>query len=118
MTRRRRPGRLHAKCAYCRIFPWKTGPSSTFSLASARPCRRVEVRAYALAGARDLGWEAADIRAQLLELSEGDFLRTECSTAPAGGLIWVFTPDLWDGGYLWIRLIERKNIIVVSFHEG
>ena len=79
---------------------------------------RVELRVYALDGARELGWDAADIRAQLLDLVEADFLRTERSTAPEGGLIWVFTPDLWDGGYLWIRLIERKNIVVVSFHEG
>lgn len=79
---------------------------------------RVEIRTYALDGAREFGWDAADVRAQLLDLVEADFLRTERSTAPEGGLIWVFTPDLWDGGYLWIRLIERKNIVVVSFHEG
>lgn len=79
---------------------------------------RIEVRAYALDGARDLGWDPTDICAQLLELSAEDFLRTERSTAPEGGLIWVFTPDTWDGGHLWIRLIERRNIIVVSFHEG
>ena len=40
------------------------------------------------------------------------------STAPEGGSIWVFTPDLCNGEYLWIRLVERRNIVVISFHEG
>jgi hypothetical protein len=79
---------------------------------------RIELRAYALDGARELGWDAADIRAQLLELTDDDFLRTERSIAPGGGLIWVFTPDLWDEGYLWVRLTERKNIVDITLHRG
>jgi hypothetical protein len=79
---------------------------------------RVEIRGYALEGLRDLEWTAADLRLQLLELSVDDFLRTEVSTTPQGGLVWVYTPEFWDGGSLWIRLIERAGIVVISFHKG
>lgn len=71
-----------------------------------------------LDGLRDLEWTAADLRLQLLELSVDDFLRTVVSTAPQGGLVWVYTPESWDGGYLWIRLIERTGVVVISFHKG
>lgn len=89
----------------------------------ARLCRavadgRVEIRGYALDGLRELEWTAQDLRLQLLELSGDDLLRTEESTAVDGGLIWVFTPEFWDGGYLWIRLTERAGIVVISFHKG
>lgn len=79
---------------------------------------RVEIRAYALEGLRDLEWTAEDLRLQLLELAVEDFLRVEDSTAPQGGVIWVFTPEFWDGGHLWIRLVERSGIVVISFHRG
>ena len=79
---------------------------------------RVEIRAYALGGLSDLEWTAEDLRLQLIELTMDDLLRTEESTAPEGGLVWVFTPELWDGGYLWIRLVERAGIVVISFHKG
>jgi hypothetical protein len=79
---------------------------------------RVEVRAYALGGLRDLEWTAHDLRLQLLDLTAGDLLRTEESTAPEGGLVWVFTPEFWDGGFLWIRLVERSGIVIISFHKG
>lgn len=55
---------------------------------------------------------------QLLDLSADDLLRTESSTAPQGGIVWIFTPEFWDGGFLWIRLVERAGIVVVSFHKG
>jgi hypothetical protein len=79
---------------------------------------RVEIRGYALDGLRDLEWTVVDLRLQLLELAIDDLLRTEQSTAPEGGFIWVFTPELWDGGHLWIRLVERAGIVVISFHKG
>ena len=79
---------------------------------------RVEVRAYALAGLRDLEWSTADLKLQLVELTVADLLRTERSSAPQGGLVWVFTPDYWDGGHLWIRIIERAGVVVISFHKG
>ncbi len=79
---------------------------------------RVEVRAYAREGMRELGWEPEDVRIQLLELAAPDFLRVEESTAAQGGLIWVFTPELWDGGHLWIRLVERRGVVIISFHQG
>lgn len=43
---------------------------------------RVEIRAYAVEGMRDL------------------------------------EPEFWDGGHLWIRLVERAGIVVISFHRG
>jgi hypothetical protein len=79
---------------------------------------RIQVRAYALDGLRDLEWTAEDLRQQLLDLTVDDLLRTESSTAPQGGLVWVFTPEFWDGGFLWIRLVERAGFVVISFHKG
>jgi hypothetical protein len=79
---------------------------------------RIQVRAYALEGLRDLEWTAEDLRLQLIDLTVDDLLRTETSTAPQGGLVWVFTPEFWDGGFLWIRLVERAGIVVISFHKG
>jgi len=79
---------------------------------------RVEIRTYALDGLRDLEWTAHALRLQLVELTEDDFLRTEESSAPERGLIWVFTPEFWDVGFLWIRLVERAGIVVISFHKG
>lgn len=79
---------------------------------------RIEIREYALDGMRELEWTAFDVRMQLLELGVADFLRTEESTAPQGGLVWTFTPEFWDDGYLWIRLVERTGIVIISFHKG
>ena len=79
---------------------------------------RVEIRAYAVEGLRDLEWTAEDLRLQLIELAAEDFLRVGDSIAPQGGIIWVFTPEFWDGGHLWIRLVERAGIVVISFHRG
>lgn len=97
-------------------------PRSTRLLPPAAATRRhrgeSRVRAYAAEGLRDLEWTAEDLRLQLLELATADFLRVEDSTAPQGGVIWVFTPELWDGGHLWIRLVERAGIVVISFHRG
>ena len=78
----------------------------------------VELTANAIGGARDLGWTAEDIRWQLAELSQEDFLRIEDSTAPEGGRIWVFLPEMPEEGHLWIRLTERRGIVVISFHRG
>jgi hypothetical protein len=79
---------------------------------------RIHIRAYALEGLRDLEWTAEDLRLQLLDLTIDDFLRSEQSTAAQGGLIWVFTPEFWEEGRLWIRLVERAGIVVISFHRG
>lgn len=80
--------------------------------------RRVEIREYALDGIRDLGWSAEDATAELKELGVDDFLRVEESTALAGDRIWVFTPETWDDAVLWIRLVERSGVVVISFHRG
>ena len=63
-------------------------------------------------------WTADDVRLQLAELTVSDFLRAEVSSVGGGDLIWVFTPEFWDGGSIWIRLVERSGIVVISFHKG
>jgi hypothetical protein len=78
----------------------------------------VEVRGYAKEGLRSLEWTVTDLRLQLLDLSVDDFLRTEESSNISREIIWIFTPEFWDGGYLWIRLVERSGIVVISFHKG
>jgi hypothetical protein len=79
---------------------------------------RLQVRGYAREGLRDLEWTIEDLKIALNGLTVGDFHRTERSTAPQGGLIWVFTPERLDEGTLWVRLVERAGIVVISFHQG
>jgi hypothetical protein len=79
---------------------------------------RVELTSYATDGADELGWEPLDVLDQLRELTVEEWFRCEESTAVRGDLIWVFTPNLWDEDYLWIRLVERGGIVVISFHRG
>jgi hypothetical protein len=68
--------------------------------------------------AEDLGWDREDILLQLSDLVEADFERTEDSTVQPGEVVWVFCPDLEIEGALWIRLVERHGVVVVSFHLG
>lgn len=119
------PGRAaallsHLVCAYSVYVPPTAEQIAAFLVRLRRAVAddRIEIRAYALEGLRDLEWTAEDLRMQLLELGVDDLLRTEASTALQGGLVWVFTPEFWDGGFLWIRLIERAGIVVISFHKG
>lgn len=62
-------------------------------------------------------WDEGDIFLLLRLLEEVDFLLTEPSRAPEGGTIWVFVPTT-EEGRIWVRLCERGDIIVVSFHRG
>lgn len=88
-------------------------------LAAAVEQERVFVSAYAADRAtEDLQWDQWDIIEQLKDITFDDLRHCECSRAPTADLIWVFTPELWDGGHLWIRLIERDGIVVVSFHRA
>ena len=75
---------------------------------------RVTLSDYAVAGADKLRWAPWDVRAQLRELTVQDWLRCEPSTVTRDEVVWIFTPDLWDDGYLWIRLIERDGTAVRS----
>ena len=78
---------------------------------------RVVLTEYAEDRALDeLGWSASDVIAQLLVLEISDFHQTEHTRGDA--LLWVFTPDVDEVGRLWIRLVERQGIVVVSFHPG
>jgi hypothetical protein len=84
---------------------------------------RVTVTAYARGGAHDLNWEEWDIIQQLLELTVEDWLRCEDpnqASAPTSDLVWVFTPPLPEDeeSALWIRLVERDGIVVISLHIG
>lgn len=63
------------------------------------------------------GWDVGDIFGVLQVLEEEDFHLTEPSLAEEGGTIWVFVP-MTDEGRIWVRLCERSDIIVVSFHRG
>lgn len=80
---------------------------------------RVLVTHYAAERAADeLEWDQWDILEELRELQPADHHRCEVSREPTRDLIWVFTPAHWDGDHLWIRLVERQAIIVVSFHRA
>lgn len=82
--------------------------------------KRVRASDYARERAReDLGWDLFDIREQLRELTEDDFYRREPSHDQPWEDIWTFTPPLLDEeGFLWIRIVERDGVLVVSFHRG
>jgi hypothetical protein len=77
---------------------------------------RVLVSAKALDEALDdLQWERADLLALLATLEAADFERTERSVSRPSDRIWVFCPEC-ERGTLWIRLVERADFLVISFH--
>ena len=82
--------------------------------------KRVRASDYARDRAReDLGWDIFDIGEQLRELTEKDLYRREPSHDRPWEEIWTFTPPLLDEeGFLWIRIVERDGVLVVSFHRG
>lgn len=65
----------------------------------------------------EFGLHEDDIFAVLYDLAAEDFDHEEPSTAPEGGDIRVFVPMTAEGR-LWVRLCERDDIVVVSFHRG
>ncbi len=65
----------------------------------------------------ELGWDLASVADELLELQPGDYLHSERSRPHPKDMVHTFTPPL-DDGELWIRLVERAGIIVVSFHRA
>lgn len=67
--------------------------------------------------AEELGWDRHDILLQLQDLRPEDFLRTEYGILYPDKLVWIFQPEYWEGGRLWIRLIETDKLIVISFHR-
>ncbi len=73
-----------------------------------------DARSYAI---RDFGWEIEDIFAFLYVLDAQDFSEQMPSTAPEGGTIWIFLP-MSGSGRIWVRLCERDNIYLLSFHRG
>jgi hypothetical protein len=81
-------------------------------------CReeRVQVRRSALQDAEELGWGFPRIVAELEDLEVADFERRARSTTRPDDTMWVFCPEA-GAITLWIRLIERSGIVVVSFHE-
>lgn len=80
---------------------------------------RLQVTDYARSRAwAELEWTEWDIREQVLTLTVADHERCEDSTVHPDDVVWVFCPENPDHGALWIRLIERDGVIVVSFHQG
>ena len=77
----------------------------------------VMTRKAAREAAEELDIGQLQVMDVLSELEAGDFDHAAPSTAVAGDLIWVFTPE-WGDHVLWIRLAEREHMIVVSFHEA
>lgn len=79
---------------------------------------RVAIADYARDGAlEDFGWGIAEIMELLYLLDEADFSESMPSTAPEGGIIWVFLPNSGQGR-VWLRLCERGGVVVVSLHRG
>ena len=78
---------------------------------------RVRFSRYAVADLQDMAWSRDDALDHLASLGLEDFLRIETSnvdTLP----IWVFEPDDPWFDALWIRLVERSDVVVISFHQG
>ena len=72
---------------------------------------------YSAESIYDMGWTELDAMEQLAELQSSDFIRTETSIVDEL-TIWVFTPyEPWFDR-LWIRLVERQGMVVISFHQG
>lgn len=65
--------------------------------------------------AEDLRWSRDEIIAFVLLLDVSDFERVEVSAVRPGDSVWVFCPEI-DEGTLWIRIVARAGIIIVSFH--
>lgn len=65
--------------------------------------------------AEDLNWSREDIVAFLLLLEAHAYERIERSLVRPGDDLWVFCPEI-DEGTLWIRIVAREGVIVVSFH--
>ena len=82
--------------------------------------KRVRTSDYARDRAREeLGWDIFDIEEQLRELTEDDLYRREPGHDRPWEEIWTFRPPLLDEeGFLWIRIVERDGILIVSFHRG
>lgn len=53
----------------------------------------------------------------LYVLDEADFSESMPCTAPEGGIIWIFLPNSGQGR-VWLRLGERRGVVVVSLHRG
>lgn len=87
---------------------------------------QVVVSVYALERAAiDLEWDHLAILDELKWLTASAFHRIEIGRDPRylGEDIWVFCPRVnfapsFEGSNLWIRMIERRGVIVISFHEA
>ena len=81
--------------------------------------QRVVVSGYAL----DLAWRQLhytqwDVLEEIQSLDSSSFYDQKPSSAEEGGMVWIFAPELWDGGFLWIRLCIRDSLVIISFHRG
>ena len=74
-------------------------------------------RKAAQEAAEELGFDRVTILNTLAELEVRDFSHVVASTAVPDVRVWVFTPET-ESMTLWIRLVERTGMVVVSFHEA
>lgn len=99
----------------------RTNPSVSRFLARLRAALSaghvVITRKAAREATDELGLDRLVVFEVLAELDLDDFNRTVPSSAVPGDVVWVFTPA-YDTMTLWIRLVERNKVIVVSFHEA
>jgi hypothetical protein len=85
-----------------------------------RACRdgRVFVTKKAMTEAwQGLCWQDSDVRLQIEALVLHDFHELVSSTVRPGDPVWVFCPETTFEGSLYIRLVEREGLVVVSFHH-
>jgi hypothetical protein len=76
----------------------------------------VQVTLSAEQDAADVGFDRPMIESLLVRLDVADFETRVPSDPAQGEWVWVFVPSI-DELDLWVRLIERAGIVVVSFHE-
>jgi hypothetical protein len=64
-----------------------------------------------------LGFDVVAVEHVLMNLETEDFEKLVPSTRRPGDVIWVFVPVVDGDLTLWIRMIERGNVVVISFHD-
>lgn len=81
-------------------------------------CRenRVQVSLSAQQDAAEIGFDRPMIESVLLRLASSDFEKRVSGARNVDEWVWVFVPAV-DDLVLWVRLIERAGVVVVSFHE-
>lgn len=77
---------------------------------------RAQLTLSAQQDAADIGFDRSMVENLLMRLSPGDFEKRVRSDRGPGEWVWIFLPALGDL-HLRVRLLERRGIVVISFHE-